>query len=138
MARGRQPSNWYSPKICAASTAPAAATTAAAAVRTGRDGRLAAMADADWTARTADTIDAVVGVVRDKAVVPVTTATRWAVFGTLAAIAGVTALVLLAAGLVRALDVATGAGNVWVAHLIAGGLFFVPGVFCLRTATRRR
>lgn len=96
------------------------------------------MADADWTARTADTIDAVVGVVRDKAVVPVTTATRWAVFGTLAAIAGVTALVLLAAGLVRALDVATGADNVWVAHLIAGGLFFVPGVFCLRTATRRR
>lgn len=138
MSNGRHPSNVYSPRICPPRAAPATATATAVAVRTARNGRLAAMADADWAVRTADTIDAVVGLVRDRAVVPVTTAARWAVYGAVAAIAGVTALVLLAVGLVRALDVATGAGNVWVAHLVAGGLFFVPGVFCLRTASRRR
>jgi hypothetical protein len=96
------------------------------------------MPDADWPARTADAIEAVVGVVRDRAVAPITTASRWVVYGALAGVAGVVALVLAAAALVRGLDVATGAGNVWIAHLITGGLFVVPGVLCLRTATRRR
>lgn len=95
------------------------------------------MPDADWTVRTADTIDAVVGLARERAVVPVTTAVRWLVYGLLAAIAGIAALALFAAGLVRALDLATGPGNVWIAHLIAGGLFVVPGVFLLRRANRR-
>lgn len=94
--------------------------------------------DADWTVRTADAIDAAVGMVRDRAVRPVVTAARWAVYGALAAIAGVTALVLMAVGVLRALDIATGSGNVWVAHLIAGGLFLVPGMLCLRRASRRR
>ena len=84
---------------------------------------------ADWTVKTADTVDRVVGVVRDKAVAPVTTGARWIVYGLLAAVLGVMALVLFAAGAVRALDAYTGEGNVWIAHLITGGLFTAVGLF---------
>ena len=86
-------------------------------------------ATSDWTVRTADTIDSVVGVVRDKAVVPVTTISRWVVYGLLAAIVGLMALVLLSAGVVRGIDVATGDGRVWIAHLITGGIFTLIGLF---------
>lgn len=86
-------------------------------------------ATSDWTVRTADTIDAVVGIVRDKAVLPVTTAMRWVVYGLLAAIVGTMAVVLLAAGVVRGLDIATGGGRVWIAHLITGGIFTLGGMF---------
>lgn len=86
-------------------------------------------ATTDWTVKSADTVDAIVGLVRDKAVVPVTTAMRWIVYGLLAAIVGTMSLVLLAAGTVRGLDVATGAGRVWIAHLITGGIFTLGGLF---------
>lgn len=86
-------------------------------------------AASDWTVKAADTVDAVVAVVRDKAVVPVTTATRWVVYGLLAAIVGTMSLVVLAAGIVRALDVYTGDGRVWIAHLITGGIFSLAGLF---------
>lgn len=94
-------------------------------------------ATTDWTVKTADTIDAVVGVVRDKAVVPVTTAMRWIVYGLLAAIVGTMSLVLLATGIVRGLDVATGHGRVWIAHLITGGIFTLSGMFLWSKRTAR-
>lgn len=86
-------------------------------------------ATSDWTVKAADTIDSVVGVARDKAVVPVTTISRWLVYGLLAAIVGTMSAVLLAAGVVRALDVYTGDGRVWIAHLITGGIFTLGGLF---------
>lgn len=86
-------------------------------------------AASDWTVKAADTIDAVVGVVHEKAVVPVTTIARWLVYGVLAAIVGTMALVLTAITLVRVLDVYTGDGNVWIAHLITGGIFTLLGLF---------
>lgn len=95
------------------------------------------MPDPDWTVRAADTVDAVVGVVRDKAVVPITTAARWAVYGILAAIVGTAAAVLVVAGLVRAIDVYTGAGNVWIAYAIVGGIFVVAGLFLWSKRTPR-
>jgi FtsH-binding integral membrane protein len=86
-------------------------------------------ATSDWTVKAADTIDAVVGAVHDKAVVPVTSIARWVVYGLLAAIVGTMALVLTAIALVRVLDVATGDGRVWIAHLITGGIFTILGLF---------
>jgi hypothetical protein len=91
----------------------------------------------DWTVKAADTIDAVVGAVHDKAVVPVTTIARWLVYGLLAAIVGLMAVVLVAIALVRVLDIATGDGRVWIAHLITGGIFTLAGLFAWsKRATR--
>jgi hypothetical protein len=98
----------------------------------GSKGTLRPMPDAatsDWTVKAADTIDAVVMVVHDKAVVPVTTIARWLVYGLLAAIVGTMALVLTAIALVRVLDIVTGDGRVWIAHLITGGIFTLAGLF---------
>ena len=86
-------------------------------------------ATSDWTIKAANTIDAVVGVVHDKAVVPVTTIARWLVYGLLAAIVGTMALVLTAIAVVRVLDVVTGDGRVWIAHLVTGGIFTLAGLF---------
>jgi hypothetical protein len=86
-------------------------------------------ATSDWTVKAADTIDAVVTVVHDKAVVPVTTVARWLVYGLLAAIVGTMALVLTAIAVVRVLDIVTGDGRVWIAHLITGGIFTLAGLF---------
>lgn len=94
-------------------------------------------ATSDWTVRAADTIDAVVTAVHDKAVVPVTTVARWLVYGLLAAIVGTMALVLVAIAVVRGLDVATGDGRVWIAHLITGGIFTLAGLFAWSKRARR-
>ena len=88
---------------------------------------------ADWTAQAADTVERVVGTVRDKTAVPLTTVARALVYGVLAAIMGVAALVLVAIGLVRAID-AYVPEDVWAAHLIVGGIFAALGAFLLRQA----
>ena len=56
----------------------------------------------DWTVQAADTIESVVGSIRDKTTVPLTTVARSLVFGLIAGVLGVAALVLLTIGLVRA------------------------------------
>ena len=89
----------------------------------------------DWTVQAADTVERVVGTIRDKTSVPLTTVARALVFGVVAGIMGLTVLVLVAVGLVRAVDVVTGEDNVWIAHLIVGGIFAVVGGFLLRKAT---
>ena len=90
---------------------------------------------ADWTAQTAETVERVVGTIRDKTAMPLTTVARAVVFGLLAAIMAVFALVVAAIGMVRVVDAYTGEGNVWIAHLIVGGIFFVAGAFLLRKAS---
>jgi hypothetical protein len=89
----------------------------------------------DWTVQAADTVERVVGSVRDKTTVPLTTIARALVFGLLAAILGVATLVFLTIGLVRVVDVATGDGRVWIAHAAIGGIFTPAGLFLLRKAT---
>lgn len=94
-------------------------------------------ASADWPAQAADTIVRVVGQVRDKTTGPIQKAARVAVYGLLAALLAVTCLVLLAIGLVRALDsYIVGEGNTWLAHLIVGVVFLLPGLVLLRQARR--
>ena len=87
--------------------------------------------EVDWAAQTADSIDRVIGSVRSKTTEPVERVARFLVYGLVAAIMGIAALVLLSAGLVRALDVAI-PGEVWSAHLVTGGIFTLLGLFLWR------
>jgi hypothetical protein len=91
-----------------------------------------ATSDGDWVVQATDTIESVVGSIRDKTTVPLTTAVRAIVYGLLAAFAGGAALILLAIAAVRLVDIATGSGNVWIAHLIVGMVFLLPGFILWR------
>jgi vacuolar-type H+-ATPase subunit I/STV1 len=83
----------------------------------------------DWATQVADTIDHFVGLVRDKTTQPVVTVTRAIVFGLLAVILGIAALVLVAITFVRVLTFLP--GGVWVAHLITGLLFLLVGIIAM-------
>ena len=85
----------------------------------------------DWAAQTADTIERVVGSVRGKTAEPLDRIARVLVYGLVAGILGVAALVLLAVAVVRGLDVAI-PGEVWSAHAVAGGIFTLAGLFLWR------
>ncbi|MBV9254964.1 MAG: hypothetical protein JO054_12085 [Actinobacteria bacterium] len=82
----------------------------------------------DWSAQAADTIESVVGSIRDKTTVPLTTVARGIVYGLVAGVVGGIALLLLAIGLIRVLDVYI-PGNVWTKYAVIGGLFTVGGLF---------
>lgn len=86
----------------------------------------------DWPAQAADTIERVVGSVRDKTTGPAITVARWVVYGTFALVVGAMVGVLLAITGVRLLDVYlpdawVGEDHTWVAHLLIGGLFTLVG-----------
>lgn len=88
--------------------------------------------DSDWPAQAADTIERVVGQVRDKTTGPALTAARAVVYGTFGGIVSVACLVVLIIAAVRIIDVALpdsvfGDEHVWVAHLIVGGALVVAG-----------
>jgi hypothetical protein len=83
----------------------------------------------DWPEQAADTIERVVGSVRDKTTGPLTTVAQALVYGLLAAILGIAALVLLAVGLERILIDLLLEDDVWAAHLIVGGIFVLIGAF---------
>ena len=85
----------------------------------------------DWAAQTADTIERVVGGVRSKSTEPLERIARLLVYGLVAAVLGIVALVLVAVLVVRALDIAI-PGEVWSAHLVAGGIFTLAGLFLWR------
>ena len=91
----------------------------------------------DWSVQAADTIERVVVSIRDKTSVPLTTVARGLVFGLLAAVMGLTALVFVTIALVRGLDVVL-PDDVWLAYLVIGGIFTLAGVFLLRKATSDR
>jgi hypothetical protein len=94
-------------------------------------------ATSDWTVKAVDTLDGVVGLVKERAVDPITTGTRAVVFGLLIAIVATMSMVLVAAAAVRLVDVYTGAGRVWIAHVSIGGLFAILGVFAWSRRTKR-
>jgi hypothetical protein len=84
---------------------------------------------ADWTVQVADTIESVVGSVRDKTAVPLETVARALVYGILIAVVGTAALVLVVAILVRVLSYVL---EVWAVYAILGGLFTLLGLFLWR------
>ena len=90
--------------------------------------------DGDWAARTADSIERVVLTVRDRTTRPVLQAGRAIVYALLAAMLGITAVVLLAILVIRLLTAIT--GEAWIAELIVGGAFAAIGTVLL--VMRRR
>jgi hypothetical protein len=70
-----------------------------------------------------------VGTVRDKTVEPARTATRVVVYGLLAALIAIPAVILLAIGAFRGL-VLLEQGYTWAAWVTLGGIFVLAGAFC--------
>ena len=83
----------------------------------------------DWTTEATDLIERTVGTVRDKTVEPARTATRVVVYGLLAALIAIPAVVLLAIGAFRGL-VLLEQGYTWAAWVTLGGIFVLAGAFC--------
>jgi hypothetical protein len=90
----------------------------------------------DWTTEATDAIERAVVTVRDKTVTPARSATRGIVFGLLAALFVVPAVVMLLAGLFRGLVIAY-QGEVWAAWLTLGAISVVAGMFCWSKRTAR-
>ena len=89
----------------------------------------------DWTVQAADTIERVVVGIRDKTAVPLTTVARALVYGLLAAVMGLSVLILVIIGSVRALNAYVTQGEVWASYLLIGGIFTLGGALTLRKAT---
>jgi hypothetical protein len=84
----------------------------------------------DWATRTADSIERVVTTVRDRTTRPLLVAGRAIVFGLLAVVVGIAAVVLLSIIVVRVLVILT--DRAWLADLILGALFVTVGFVLLR------
>lgn len=87
----------------------------------------------DWVSEASEFIETCVDVVRDKAVVPLTTIARAIVYGLLAGVLGVVALIILSVAGVRLLDIYLDnipgvPENVWFAYAIAGAIFVIAGL----------
>jgi hypothetical protein len=82
---------------------------------------------ADWTTDAVDTLDQIVGTVRDKTVLPAQRATRAVVYGLLVGFFVFVAACMLAISLFRLLVILV--GDVWLAYLILGGIFVIAGGF---------
>lgn len=101
----------------------------------------------DWPAQATDAIVGLVDSVKDKVNGPATSAARGVVYGTLAAIVGTAALVLLLALLLRGFDILAqivldladierAGRSTWIAHLLMGLIFLLPGAALWRKGTR--
>ncbi len=77
----------------------------------------------------ADTIESVVGSVRDKTAVPLETLARAVVYGILIIVMGTAAMVLLTIALVRAGSYVL---PIWAVYGIVGGFFTLAGLFLWR------
>ena len=89
----------------------------------------------DWPAQAADTIERVVGNVRDKTTGPALTAARAVVYGLFAAIVGLAVLVVLIIAAIRLIDsylpdAVFGEDHMWAAYLIVGGALSIAGALC--------
>jgi hypothetical protein len=97
-------------------------------------------AGGDWPAQAADTIERVVGTVRDKTTGPAITVSRGVVYGAFATIVGVAALFMLIIGLVRIIDnylpdAWFGEDHMWATYLVLGLPCVIGGLILW---TRRR
>ena len=94
--------------------------------------------DPNWAADLADTVERVVGTVHDKTTKPLVTVARALVYGLLAAIVGLAALVLFVVMLTRGLQEfldwvkVRRSAAVYISYLAVGGIFSAAGLFFLR------
>jgi predicted metal-binding membrane protein len=82
----------------------------------------------DWTTEATDVIERTVATVRDRTVEPARAITRVVVYGLLAALIALPAVVMLTVGAFRAL-VLLEQGYAWAAWLTLGGIFLLAGAF---------
>ncbi|MGQ0434436.1 MAG: hypothetical protein ACT452_18780 [Microthrixaceae bacterium] len=99
-------------------------------------------ASSDWPAQAADTIERVVGSVRDKTTGPAITLARGIVYGTFALVVGTIVAVLLAISFVRIVNVYlpdawVGEDHTWAAHLVVGAVFSALGMALWSRRSRR-
>jgi uncharacterized membrane protein len=85
-----------------------------------------------WPAQAADTIERVVGQVREKTTGPALQAARGVIYGTFGAIISIACLIVLIIGAVRLLDVylpdsVFGEDHVWVVYLMIGLVLVIAG-----------
>lgn len=85
------------------------------------------MAGDDWVVDAVDTLERGVTRVRSLTTDRLRSLVRYVVFGLLAGIVGVAALVLVTILAVRVIDIVV-PGKVWSAHLLVGGIFLVAGL----------
>jgi hypothetical protein len=83
----------------------------------------------DWTTEATDVIERTVATVRDRTVEPARAITRAIVYGVLAALIAVPAVVMLTLGAFRGL-VLLEQGYTWAAWVTLGGIFVLAGWFC--------
>lgn len=95
-------------------------------------------ATSDWTVDVADRIESTVSTVRDKTTAPLTKVARGVVFGIIAAVTGVVALVLLVVAVLRLhvyLPFHPEGRRMWVAYVGLGAIFVLAGAFFWRRRT---
>ncbi len=90
----------------------------------------------DWAGQATDTVEYVVGLVRDRTVVPARAASKAVVYGLLTAFFVVTALVLVIIAFFRGVFVVT--GQVWLAYMIVGAVLVVAGALCWTRRNARK
>jgi hypothetical protein len=81
----------------------------------------------DWTTEATDFIEQTVALARDRTVVPARIATRAVVYGLLAALIALPAIVMLIIAAFRGL-VLLYQGRVWAAYITLGGIFILGGL----------
>ncbi len=93
----------------------------------------------NWAPELADTVERLVGQVRDKATNKVVVVVRAVVFGVLIVVSAFAAMVLaVIIGtklLQRILNIGGGLDHdstVWVSYLVLGGILTLAGLFCMR------
>lgn len=82
----------------------------------------------DLPAKGADAVDTVIDFIQNKAVRPLTLATRAIVFGIIVLTASIITLTLLSITMIRLLTVYIPGNRVWVSDLIVGVVFVAAGV----------
>ena len=82
----------------------------------------------DLPAKGADAVDAVVELIRVKAVRPLTLTTRAIVFGVIVLTAAIVTVTLVSITLIRLLTVYAFSGRVWISDLVVGALFVILGL----------
>jgi hypothetical protein len=83
----------------------------------------------DWTTDAANAIDNAVGLVRERTVEPVQAVARAVIYGLLAGLVLLPALILLTIALFRLLNIAAD-GHVWIPWSVLGGIFLGAGCWC--------
>lgn len=85
----------------------------------------------DWVTQVVNLVDRTVGTVRDKTTRPVASLAKGLVWGLLAAVLGLVALVLALIMADRILVILTG-HRAYLAHLIVGIILLLAGLFLMR------